>query len=304
MDYKAGFVGLIGLPNAGKSTILNALVQEKLSIVTPKPQTTRRRVLGIETFTSAQVIMVDAPGVVEGTRGLNAFLEKEAQEVMGESDVLVAVLNIDEQRRENLEKIIQLVVSANKPWFYVISKVDMAQYFHRKEQLKSNINQLYPDVRGIEFSSHWGNDLESFRGDFFDLAIQRLPSMVGPLYDPHIYTPHSTRELVGEIIREKCFEQLSHELPYQVAIRIRSFDEQEKLVRIEADILVGKENHKAMVIGSGGGKIKEIGSLARTDIEGMLNQPCFLGLTVVVRDNWMENRLMMKELGYVSDSKK
>jgi GTP-binding protein Era len=128
--------------------------------------------------------------------------------------------------------------------------------------------------------------------------------MPGPLYDPEIYTPHSTRELVAEIVREKCFELLSHELPYQIAVRIRSFDEQEKLVRIEADILVGKENHKAMVIGSGGAKIKQIGQAARADIEAMLDHPCFLNLTVVVRENWMENRLIMKELGYVSIDKK
>lgn len=304
MDFKAGFVGLIGLPNAGKSTVLNVLVQEKLSIVTPKPQTTRRRVLGVETFNTAQVIVVDAPGVVEASRGLNAFLEKEAQDVMGESDVLVAVLNIDEDKKEHLEKIIQMVSSANKPWFYIITKVDMAHFFHRKEQLKSDLREKFPLVKGLEFSNKWGADLESFRADFFASAIESLPKMPGPLYDPEIYTPHSTRELVAEIIREKCFELLSHELPYQVAIRIRRFDEQEKLVKIEADIIVGKENHKAMVIGSGGAMIKEIGSLARTDIEVLLDQACFLRLTVVVRDNWMENRLIMKELGYVAIEKK
>jgi GTP-binding protein Era len=304
MNYKAGFVGLIGLPNAGKSTLLNVLVQQKLSIVTSKPQTTRRRVLGVETFTSSQVIIVDAPGVVEASRGLNAFLQKEAQNVIGESDVLVAVLSIDEERKENLERIIQLVSTANKPWFYVITKVDLAHYFHRKEQIKSDLKEKYPEVKGIEFSNQWGKDLESFRADFFALALASLPTMPCPLYDPEIYTPHSTRELVAEIVREKCFELLSHELPYQIAVRIRSFDEQEKLVRIEADILVGKENHKAMVIGSGGAKIKQIGQAARADIEAMLDHPCFLNLTVVVRENWMENRLIMKELGYVSIDKK
>lgn len=304
MEFKAGFVGLIGLPNAGKSTLLNVLVQEKLSIVTPKPQTTRRRILGIETFTSAQVIIVDAPGVIEASRGLNAFLEKEAQDVMGESDVLVAVLNIDEEKKENLEKIIQMVSKANKPWFYVITKVDLVHFIHRKEQLKAELREKFPQVKGLEFSNQWGRDLEEFRADFFSTAIAELPQMPGPLYDPEIYTPHSTREIVAEIIREKCFELLSHELPYQIAIRIRSFEEQEKIVKIDADILVGKENHKAMVIGARGSKIKEIGSLARADIERLLGQPCFLKLTVVVRDNWMENRLIMKELGYVCDNKK
>jgi GTP-binding protein Era len=166
------------------------------------------------------------------------------------------------------------------------------------------LREKFPQVKGLEFSNQWGRDLEEFRADFFSTAIAELPQMPGPLYDPEIYTPHSTREIVAEIIREKCFELLSHELPYQIAIRIRSFEEQEKIVKIDADILVGKENHKAMVIGARGSKIKEIGSLARTDIERLLGQPCFLKLTVVVRDNWMENRLIMKELGYVCDNKK
>jgi len=304
MEFKAGFVGLIGLPNAGKSTLLNVLVQEKVSIVTPKPQTTRRRILGIKSFNSAQVIIVDSPGVIEASRGLNAFLQKEAHDVMSESDMLVAVLNIDEERKENLEKIIHMVSSANKPWFYIITKVDLAHFFHRKEQLMNDLREQFPYVKGLEFSNQWGRDIEEFRADFFSLALAQLPVMPGPLYDPEIYTPHSIRELVSELIREKCFELLSHELPYQIAIRIRSFEEQEKIVKIEADILVGKENHKAMVIGSKGSKIKEIGSQARAQIEQMLDKPCFLKLTVVVRDNWMENRLIMRELGYVSGNKK
>lgn len=301
--YNAGFIGLIGLPNAGKSTLLNTLVQEKLSIVTPKPQTTRRRILGISTFTAAQAIIVDAPGIVEASRGLNAFLEKEAQDVMGESDILVAVLNVDEDEKSNLEKVINWVVSSGKPWMYVITKVDMTQFFHRKEQLKEQFRERFPGVKGFEFSNQWGKDLETFRAEFFETTIKMLPEMPGPLYDPELYTPHSMRELVAEIIREKCFEELAHELPYQIAIRIRAFKEEEKITKIEADIVVGKENHKAMVIGKQGTKIKEIGTKAREAIEELVEGQVFLRLTVVVRDNWMENRLIMKELGYVSDKK-
>ena len=211
--YRTGFVGLIGLPNAGKSTLLNILVKERLSIVTPKPQTTRRRILGISTFEQAQAILVDAPGLVQSTRGLNAFLEKEAFDVMSESDVLVAVLNVDEDKKNELDKVIEMVTAAKKPWVYVISKVDQAQYFHRKEQLKIELRDKFPEVKGLEFSNQWGQDLEGFRADFFSAVLPMLPEMAGPLYDPEMYTPHSVRELVAEIIREKCFEELTHELP-------------------------------------------------------------------------------------------
>lgn len=299
-SFKTGFVGFIGLPNAGKSTLLNALVNEKVSIVTPKPQTTRRRVLGIASFEQAQAILVDAPGIVEASRGLNAFLEEEARDVMSESDLIVAVLNIDEDSKSKLEKVLDLVVSAHKPWFYVITKVDQINFFHRKEQLKNLIKERYPDVKGFEFSNQWGEDLQTFRADFFTYLLPLLPDMAGPLYDPELFTPHSLRELVAEIIREKCFEELTHELPYQIAIRIRSFEEGEKLTKIEADILVGKENHKPMVIGAKATRIKQIGMKAREAIEVLLDQQVFLHLTVVVRDNWMENRLIMKELGYVN----
>jgi GTPase len=303
-EYKAGFVGLIGLPNAGKSTLLNILVEEKVSIVTPKPQTTRRRVLGIQNLDNSQVVLVDAPGVLEASRGLNAFLQKEALDVMGESDVLVAVLNIDEDKKENLKKIIEMVSSSKKPWFYVVTKVDQAQFFHRQEKLKQEIREQYPEVQGLEFSKQWGSDLQELRSRFFRLAESLLPKAPAPLYDGDLYTTQSLRELVAEIVREKCFQELSHELPYQVAIRLRTFEEKEALTRIEADIVVGKKNHKAMVIGSGASKIKEIGSSARVDIEALLGRPCFLKLTVVVRDNWMENPLIMKELGYVTHGKK
>ncbi len=302
-NYKAGFVGLIGQPNAGKSTLLNVLVNEKVSIVTPKPQTTRRRVLGIHSFTKGQVVLVDAPGIVASAKGLNSFLEAEAKEVVKESDVLCAVLNLDQHDKEDLDLVLKWVTSSKRPWFAVLTKVDLVKYFHRKEMIKAQIKQEFPEVRIFEFSETWGSDLEEFRSLFFEESLRLLPKMPGPLYDVELFTPHHTRELVAEMIREKCFETLSHELPYQLAIRIRSFKEDEKITRIEADIVVGKDNHKAMVIGSQASKIKEIGTLARESIEGLLDQKVFLKLTVVVRENWMENHLIMKELGYVSDTK-
>lgn len=303
-EYRAGFVGLIGLPNAGKSTLLNALVQQKISIVSPKPQTTRQRILGLASFSSSQIILVDAPGVLKNQSGLNAFLEREASQVIGESDVLVAVLNLDVDSKNSLDEIVNLVHTSGKPWFVVITKVDLDHLSHRKIQLGDDLKKKFSDIKILLFSSKWmGSELDSFRADFIGSCSGLLPIMPCPLYDVDLVTPHSVRELSAEIIREKCFLELSHELPYQIAVRIRSFLEEEQFARIEADIIVNKESQKAIVIGAKGSKIKQIGSLARSDIEALLGHPCYLGLKVVVRESWSKHHLIMKELGYVIEKK-
>ncbi|MCX7674574.1 MAG: GTPase Era [Bdellovibrionaceae bacterium] len=307
--FRAGFVGFIGLPNAGKSTLLNALVDEKVAIVSPKPQTTRRRHLGIVTLKQGQVVLVDAPGLVRADRGLNAFLRQEAEEVMAESDVLLAVLNTDASSPEVLEEVVQLVHRSGKPWFVVLTKVDLPEYARRREKMESLFAPLTQKdgepVRSLEFSSSWSQaDLVDFKARFWECALALLPEMPAPLYDPELFTPHTQRELVAELIREQCFLQLEQELPYSLAVRIRSFQETTKPLRIEADIVVAKENHKAMVIGRGGQMIKKIGQAARGEIERLLGEPCFLGLHVVVRENWMSNPLMMRDLGYRLNTKK
>ena len=301
--FKAGFIGFIGLPNAGKSTLLNALVEAKVAIVSPKPQTTRRRHLGIINLKKGQIICVDAPGLVRAEKGLNAFLRQEAEEVMADSDGLIAVLNADARCAEELTEVVQLVHRSAKPWFAVVTKVDLPEYASRRQRIESLFSSLQnkdgSPVNRLEFSATWSKDnMLDFKARFFELALSILPEMPAPLYDPELFTPQSQRELVAEFIREQCFLQLDQELPYSIAVRIRSFQETTKPLRIEADILVAKENHKAIVIGRGGQMIKKIGQAARAEIEKLLGVPCFLGLHVVVRENWMNNPLTMRDLGY------
>jgi GTP-binding protein Era len=304
MSFKAGFVGLIGLPNAGKSTLLNLLVEEKVSIVTPKPQTTRRRVVGILSLPEAQVILVDAPGVVKAKSGLNAFLEREALDVIGSSDVLCAVLNLDEDKKENLDQILEMVRGSGKPWFAVITKVDLIDKRHRLTKLKEELREKSPNVTILEVSKNWGEDTKDFRDAFVREAAKLLPTSLAPLYDVELFTPHTVRELAAEVIREKCFEELHQEIPYNLAVRINKFDESaQNLVRIFAEIVVSKENHKGIVIGKGGAMIKGIGTKARAELEKMLDQKVFLQLDVSVREEWFENPRLMKELGYVVDEK-
>jgi GTP-binding protein Era len=295
MNYRAGFIGLIGLPNSGKSTLMNALVGEKVSIVTAKPQTTRRRVMGLVSDKDFQAVVVDAPGIIKAKSGLNAFLRDEAQDVIGESDVLVAVLNIDEKSAENLDEIVELVRTSGKPWVAVINKTDLP-LLHRPQILRDKL-AVYgvPVIQGSSLKEPKG-----LRELILDEVVKRLPEAGGPLYDVDLYTLSSTREIAAEMIREKCFEHLHQEVPFGLAVRITRFAENEgPVVRIHAEVMVAKSNHRPIVIGREGQGLRRIGSEARREIEGLVDRQVYLDLKVVTKRAWQKNPMMMKDLGYV-----
>lgn len=306
--HKCGFVGIIGQPNAGKSSLMNSLVREKVSIVTDKPQTTRRRILGIVSIDQetaqfkdkGQVIFVDAPGVLKATEGLNAFLAKEAEDVIEQSDILMAVISVDTKEKEQAEKIIEMVAASKKPWFMVITKVDLSEFQRRVQALKE-LSQKHKTCFGVvEFSTTWRNEGDIARNEILSLALSKLPETPKPLYDVELFTPHTVKEMVTEIVREQCFEVLHHEIPYNLAVRVQKYDESNPdMPKIYAEILVSKESHKPIVVGKGGSIIKEIGMRSRKGIEKMLDQKVFLSLEVSIRENWSENAKLMKELGYV-----
>ncbi len=298
--YRSGFVGLIGQPNAGKSTLMNMLVKEKVSIVTAKPQTTRRRILGIVSEDEGQAVFVDAPGVLKASKGLNGFLAQEAEDVIEQSDLLMAVLALDTESKEQAELIVSMVADSKKPWFAVITKMDMSDFLRRLQPLKDMCMKHKNCLGIVEVSSQWRDDKEAARKEILRLCFSSLPESPQPLYDIELFTPHNTKDLVAEIVRESCFEVLHHEIPYNIAVRLQKFDESDpKMPKIYAEILVSKESHKPILIGKGGVTIKEIGMLARKGIENLMGQKVFLGLEVSIRENWFENKNIMKELGYV-----
>jgi GTP-binding protein Era len=302
--YRCGFVGLIGQPNAGKSTLMNILVKEKVSIVTPKPQTTRRRILGIVSNDQGQVVFVDAPGVLKAGKGLNAFLTQEAHDVIAQSDLLIAVVGLDTESKEQAEEIINMVAASGKPWMGVITKVDLTEFLRRKQSLRELFVQHKSCLGIIETSSTWKQDAEGVREEILRLSFSKLPETPEPLYDIELFTPHTVKDMVSEIVREQCFEVLHQEIPYQIAVRIQKFDEEDPTMpKIYAEILVAKASHKPILIGKGGATIKEIGTLARKAIEKLMGHKVFLGLSVAIREDWYENKNLMKELGYVVDTK-
>lgn len=295
MSFKAGFIGVIGLPNSGKSTLVNRLVGEKVSIVSRKPQTTRRRSLGIRNVDQAQIIFVDAPGILSAKAGLNHFLMEEAADVVSKADVLLVVLNIDESNLEKLQEMIKLAENSGRPWVAVIHKTDLPE-LHRPEILRRELSEKnIPVVQGSSVQAD-----PAFDEKIIAELVKVLPVADRPIYDAEIFTPATERELCAEIIREKCFEHLHHEIPFGTAVRIQQFKENDKdVVKIRAEVVVAKKNHQGMVVGREARTIKQIGIHARQDIEKLLDRKVFLELEVATVLNWQKNPHVMKELGYV-----
>lgn len=299
-DYKAGFIGLVGFPNAGKSSLMNVLVEEKVSIVSKKPQTTRRRVLGIHSDKEGQLVFVDAPGIVTAKKGLNAYIAREAQEVINDADGLLAVLALDAENADEAKETLDWVQKSGKPWKAVITKTDVKEKAHREMILAHLVEERGGEV--FKISNTKPN--KQIREELLKVCHGLVPSSPQPLYDVELFTPETERDMVAEIIREKCFEFLHQEVPFGTAVKIAKYDEESQAIpRIYAEIMVSRESHKSIAIGEGGQMIKKIGTAARTDIEKLLGTKVFLQLNVSVRDNWMENKSIMKEFGYVHDDK-
>lgn len=301
MSYKAGFLGLIGQPNAGKSTLMNFLVDEKVSIVSAKPQTTRRRILGIWSTDRGQIVFVDAPGVIQADKGLNGFLAKEAQDVIESSDALIAVVSVDEAQAEDATKVIEMVAASGKPWVGVITKTDIEEKAHRVLILKKMIEEKKGKALSISVKLSQ-KDQEEREAILIEL-LELMPESPAPLYDVELFTNENIRDMAAEVIREKCFETLHQEIPYNLAVRIIKFDElAEPVPKIFAEIIVAREGHKGIVVGKEARVIKEIGMLARKEIEKLMGEKIFLDLKVVVKEEWFSNTKVMKELGYVAKS--
>ena len=294
--FRAGFVGVVGLPNAGKSTLVNALIREKVSIVTAKAQTTRQRIQGILTEKTAQYIFTDAPGIIHAESGLNKFLQDEAEEVREQSDVLMALLNIDCKSEKRMDEVIEWVVAAKKPWVAVITKTDLPE-LHRGALIERKLSGL-----GIPIISLSAKRMKDYkRADLLEMLRSLLPESPSLLFDKDLYTTQSVRQMAAEIIREKCFKYLQKEIPYGLAVRISSFKE-EDIPKIYADILISKDGHRSILIGVGGSRLREIGTAARREIETMMGEKVFLDLHVTIKKKWMKNNMTMKDLGYVSSN--
>lgn len=294
MSIRAGFVALVGEPNAGKSTLMNLLVGEQVSIVSPKPQTTRQRITGILTTKTAQLVFVDAPGMLKSTSGLNTFLQEEIDDVIVNADVILALLAADAPEKAAMA-LIELLKKQKKPFVAVITKNDLLKGTQTPRFFNFLVEEKIPF-----FSISALKREDEAKSEILRVVEPLLPVSPQPLYDDELYTTQSVREMSGEAIREACFLNLEKEIPYGLAVRIASFDEEGKVVKISAEIIIERENHKGIVIGAKGSMLKKIGIESRAKIEKIVGRQVHLELHVLVRPNWFKNKRLMEELGYVS----
>lgn len=292
-DFHSGFISIVGSPNVGKSTLLNVLVGKKISAVSDKPNTTRNRIVGIKTLPSAQLIFLDTPGIHRAAKGsLGKAMVQAAMAALGEADVIL--LMVDVKSPFNKQDL-YVINNLPKPAILVLNKIDLI----KKSMILNIINQSqqfhdkFLEVLAISALQADGMD------DLIQTTVKYLP--IGPKYFPDdMITDRSEGFLIAELIREKVFSLTHEEVPYKTAVVVEEIDEvpERNLLRISALIYVERKNHRGIIIGNKGQMLKQIGSLARADIERILGTHVYLKLWVKVKERWTERGDLIDEFGY------
>jgi len=293
--FKSGFVAIVGRPNAGKSTLVNRWVGEKVSIVTPVPQTTRNRILGIVNRPAAQIICMDTPGIHKPLSRLNAAMMSYVRQALEERDLAVLIVDASEPFGRGDEFAVGLLKEYAPRTLLALNKIDVIKK-PALLPLMDRYSKLYDFEEIIPISALRGEGLE----EMMDALIKRLPE--GPQYFPlDVYTDQPERFLASEIIREKIIHHTKQELPYVTAVLVEKFEEGETLTRLYATIVVEKDSQKPIVIGAGGARLKQIGSEARRELEKLFPPKVFLELFVKVEPQWRDSPSLVAELDYRSE---
>jgi GTP-binding protein Era len=290
MSHKAGFVSIIGKPNAGKSTLMNALVGEKLSIITPKAQTTRHRILGIVNEEEYQIVFSDTPGIIKPRYELQDSMMSSVKGALSDADLILFMTDINEEYDENdvLEKIIDTTI----PMIVLINKIDNATQEQVEEKIAFWQEKLDPK-HIFAISALKKYNLEGIMATVLDYLPEH-----DPFYDKEDLTDRNQRFFVSEIIREKIFTNYQKEIPYSTEVIIKEFKEEENITRISAEIIVERDSQKNILIGKGGASLKKVGTEARKDIEKFLDQKVFLETFVKVIPDWRSKKNYLKSFGY------
>ncbi|MFT4756139.1 MAG: GTP-binding protein Era [Vicingaceae bacterium] len=292
MAHKAGFVNIIGHPNVGKSTLMNQLVGEKLSIITPKAQTTRHRILGIVNKEEYQIIYSDTPGIVDPAYKMQEGMMKFVYTSLEDADVLVLMVEFGQKDLKN-EKLERRLAEIESPILLLINKLDLTD----QEAMENSVglwSEKFPKAEVFPISA-----LHGFNIDFLQKRVLELLPESPPYYPKDNYTDKSERFIVEEKIREKVLLNYKQEVPYSVEIEVEEFKEHEEIIRIRAVIHVSRESQKIIIIGKQGAKLKKVGTEARKDLEEFFNKQLFLELFVKVNKEWRNDEKQLKRFGYL-----
>jgi len=295
-NFRCGYVALIGRPNVGKSTLMNYILGQKISITSHRPQTTRHRIVGIKTTDAAQFVYVDTPGIHDNEKkAMNRYMNRTAGASFKDVDVIVFLVDAFRWTDED-ELVVKRLQKVKTPVILAVNKVDLLK---KKEDLLPFIEKIkskyeFSDI--IPVSAIKGDNVEGFE----KTVLNYLPASEA-FYDEDQITDRSSRFMAAEIIREKLTRNLTQELPYNLTVEIEKFSNNGKLLDIAAVIWVERDNQKAIIIGKKGNKLKDMGMKARIDMEKLFEQKVFLELWVKVKSGWSDDERALNSLGYIDD---
>ena len=293
--FRAGFVAVVGRPNVGKSTLINAVMGKKVSIVTAKPQTTRHRILAVLTADDTQIIFVDTPGLHRNAgRAMNRLMNRTAASALVDADLVLFVVEAGRWTEED-EDVLKRVKAAGVPSIALLNKIDEVKPKDRLLQAIAELSQRHSFAEIIPISAH--------KRDNLDIVLSSIPDHLPespPLFPAEMQTDRSPEFQAAEIIREKLTVQMRQELPYGLTVQIERYEQEERGIAIHAVIWVERDSQKGMVVGKGGRMLKKIGKEARLELGKALQQPVHLELWVKVKDNWADSEKDLLSLGYES----
>ena len=289
---KTGFIAIVGRPNVGKSTLMNAILGEKVAIVSNKPQTTRNRIIGIHTKGESQFVFLDTPGIHKPKNSLGEFMVKTANSSMTDADAVILVVDVSKEISSVEENVIEYLKKSGLPAIIALNKVDLC----RREQIAETI-QTYANKHSFDAFV----PICAKNGKNVDELLEECEAFLSEsdwFFPADMVTDQPERQMAAEIIREKILRTLDKEVPHGTAVVIEEFKDEGSMVRIRAEIFCEKASHKGIIVGKGGASLKLIGTYAREDLERMLGTKVYLNLWVKVKENWRESARTVGNFGY------
>jgi len=293
MSFQAGSIAVVGRPNVGKSTLVNELIGQKLSITSHRPQTTRHRINAIDTQNSYQMVFVDTPGIhIGNSKAINSYMNRAASSSFNDVDIIIWIVEVFKWTKEDA-RVLEHLSRVNVPILLCINKIDKASSIEKILPFLESLNEKFQATEIFPLSAFDRSDIKKLR----KLILQYLPEQEA-IYNEDYITDRSQKFIISEFIREKLMRNLSNELPYDITVEIERFELDGKLFRIAARIFVDKASQKSIVIGHNGEMLKKIGQESRQTIEGFLEAKVFLELWVKVRQGWSDDKRALASLGY------